>query len=38
MKLTLTLAKAPTVVNGDKTAIFLTLCDNLLWFFEQTLP
>ena len=33
-----TLAPACTPVNSDKTAIFLTLCSDLLWFFEQTLP
>ena len=31
-----TLAPASNAVNRDKTAIFLTLWDDLLWFFEQT--
>ena len=32
-----TLTKARKGVNWGKTAIFLTLCHDLLWFFEQTL-
>jgi len=34
----ITLAPACMPVNSGKTAIFLTLCDDLLWFFRQTLP
>jgi hypothetical protein len=34
----ITLAPACKPVNSGKTAIFLTLCDDLLWFFRQTLP
>ena len=33
-----TLTKARKRVNWGKTAIFLTLCHDLLWFFEQTVP
>lgn len=33
-----TLAPAQTGGQRGKTAIFLTLWDDLLWFFEETLP
>ena len=32
------LSKGTNDGQQDKTAIFLTLWDNLLWFLEQTLP